>query len=338
MTATVEYMISNSIYYNGNTLLGYNEPFMFCIGNRSTGKSFFYKSFCVKRFLNHNEKFIYLRRYDNELNKIKTFFSDIAFKFPDVSFSVKGRSFYINDKLCGYAIPLSLAYKVKSVSFNDVGTIMYDEFLPENNRYIPDEFSMALNLYQSVARGGGKVIRDDVRFIFIGNHVSLLNPYFEGLGARIYDNSKYIRGDGYVIEIFNNEEVSEIIKNSKVGRILFNNEYGNYALNGKFIDDNNQFIKRTPRNSKYLLTIKYDGYECSLLRCENGYHISNKIDKDFPYRYAFSNSDHSLNYTLINRYNKSSLMESIRVAYSLGELSFSDKKCKKVFLDIMKYK
>ena len=84
-------------YYNGNQILGYSDrPFKFVVGNRSAGKSFFWKSYCIKKFLKSKDEFIYIRRFKNDFeDTLTTFFDDVKFKFPDVDFAVKKNKFYI---------------------------------------------------------------------------------------------------------------------------------------------------------------------------------------------------------------------------------------------------
>lgn len=326
-------------YYDGSKVLSYGKEFIFSVGNRSAGKSFFWKVFSVKRFLNHGEQFLYVRRYDNELDSVSGFFGDIQFVFPDVDFLVKGRKFYINGEYAGQAIALSLAYKVKSSTFVDVTTIFYDEFLPENNRYLKNEYNMALNLYQTVARGGGEMVRAGVRFVFVANHVSLYNPYFSGIGARIMPDSKYIKGDGWVVEIFQNDSVKdEILKLGGVSKLLLEGEYGQYANQGKFLLDNDAFIeKMEEKGSRYVLTIRYDGQEFGVYQFSDHFHISSKVKKDFPYRYTFSNDDHRLDYVLISQWRNDPIMVQLKLFYENSKVLFTSQKAKNMFLEVLNY-
>lgn len=326
-------------YYEGHKTLSYNKEFNFVVGNRSAGKSFFWKEFCIKRFLNHGEKFVYMRRYDNELESISRFFEDVAFKFPDVEFSARGRKFYINGEIAGYAISLNTAYKMKSNTYVDVTTIFYDEFLPENGRYLKNEFDLAKSFYQTVARGGGKMVRAGVRFVFVANHVTLYNPYFSGLGVRVRPGDKYVRGPGYVIEIFNNETVNEeLAKLEGVNAILNSGTYGEYANNGKFLLDNDAFIEPMKEdNSRYVLTIRYDGKDYGVYKYADHFHISMKVKKDYPFRYTFSNDDHEIDYLYVAQWGQNMLLIDLKRHYEAGKLFFTNQEAKNMFLEVVNY-
>ena len=61
----------------------------------------------IDNFLKSEEQFIYLRRYKEELKDIGSFFTDIEEAYPEHVFHVKGRTFYCDNKVMGYAVALS---------------------------------------------------------------------------------------------------------------------------------------------------------------------------------------------------------------------------------------
>lgn len=325
-------------FYCLNAVMGFKKAFIFIIGNRSAGKSFAVKCYCVRQFLKKKREFIYVRRYKDDLEStIKGFFGDIAFLFPNVKFDVKGKRFYINDEIAGYGIPLSLSHKHKSASYVNVYTIFYDEILPENGRYLKDEWNTALGLYQTVARGGGKAIRDDVKFIFVANHVTWNNPYFNALNIRPIENAKYYRGKGYVVEIFTNDSVSKAILDSEVGELIAKGSYGEYAVEGKFLLDNKKFIETLPKERKILMIIKRDGKEYGVYKSGKFIYISTKVDQNCVTKYVFSNEDHELNYTYINHFRGNNQMKELRNYYEKGRMFFTNNSAKTMFYEIMHY-
>ena len=73
-------------FYNGKRVLSFGTPFIFSLGNRSIGKTFYWTTRCIKKYLKSGEQFIYVRRYDNDLKRVApSFFENVSFKFPDVS-------------------------------------------------------------------------------------------------------------------------------------------------------------------------------------------------------------------------------------------------------------
>lgn len=123
-------------YYDGGQAISYNALFTFCIGGRSIGKTYYFKKKAIRDFIKKKKQFIYLRRYKEELQKtIGTFFNDVKQEFPDHTFTIKSNRFYIDGEIAGFYFPLSTSHILKSMSFPDVYTIIYDEFIIDK-RYI----------------------------------------------------------------------------------------------------------------------------------------------------------------------------------------------------------
>lgn len=324
-------------YYDGNKLLSQKKPFNFCVGTRSAGKTFYFKRRLIKQFLKTGEKFIYVRRYKTDLELVlNTFFDDVSQKFPDNSFEVRGNEFYIDDKLAGYAIPVSSFTKYKSVNMNDVRYIFFDEFLPEDDRYIGGkarpylEPELCFGFYQSVARGYGRPIREEVQFIFVANAVTRLNPYFIyfGIDKFIKPETKFIRRDTFAVEITNNTSVNEQILDSDFGKAIQGTQYGNYALSNTFYTDSNSFIDKPFDDMVYMYTIIFDGNMYGMYYSKNSvkYYISDKADKDFPVIFAITNQDHTTN--TIGFYSMRQRVPLLKEAYSLGLIYFRNHRCK----------
>ena len=95
------------MYYDYSKILSYKAVFNFIIGARGCGKSYGAKKMLIKKFIKTGQQFIYLRRFKIELQKVSTWFDDVSAEFPDHEFKVKGKTFYIDGKLAGWAIALS---------------------------------------------------------------------------------------------------------------------------------------------------------------------------------------------------------------------------------------
>lgn len=322
-------------FYSNSRILSYNRDFMFVMGNRSAGKSFAWKCYCIDRFLKKGEQFIYMRRYDNELDNIKTLFDDIKdIKYPNVDFYIKGKEIYINGELAGWAVPLSIAYKFKSSSYVNVGTIMFDEFLSETKRYLKDEVDMAMNFYQTVARGGGKAIRK-VKFIFIANAVSVFNPYFSNLN--IIPKEGYTKSKSYVVELFTNESVNKEIAESQFYDLIKDTKYGQYAMLNSFYLDSNSFVgKESLTNaSRYVATLKYEETEIAVYEMQDYLYCCSKVNKQFPSRYAFTTRDHDLNYIMLYRNKRTPVLDYLRVAFQNAQMRFETMQIKARMFQIM---
>ena len=100
--------------------------------------------------------------------------------------SNKNDTMYIDDKLAGFAIPLSIANILKSSSYEKVDTIIFDEFLIDKGsyHYLQNEVTQLLDVIETVAR-----LRD-IRVIFLGNAISITNPYFTYFNLSLPYNSE----------------------------------------------------------------------------------------------------------------------------------------------------
>ena len=72
----------------------------------------------------------------------------------------------------GYAVSLTAAQSLKSVNFNRVKNIIFDEFISEDGRYLNNEILKFLSLIETIAR------MRDVRIFMLANSCSISNAYF----------------------------------------------------------------------------------------------------------------------------------------------------------------
>lgn len=163
-------------YYNYNRILSYNVPVNILIGERGCGKSYGAKKYVIKQFLKNRSQFLYLRRYENELKSVfekdknnpKDYFDDIRQDFPDLELETKNKKFYIDRECFGYAKRMTEAQDLKSAVFENVKTIILDEYPIEKNKryYLPNEGMLLLGIFDSIIRN-----RSDVKIFILGNAV-----------------------------------------------------------------------------------------------------------------------------------------------------------------------
>lgn len=336
-------------YYNNNKVLSFNTPFIFSLGNRSIGKTFRWTCTCINRFKTKGRKFIYMRRYDDDLRLVvPSFFDNVMQKYVDTSLEVNGNGksgteFLINGHTAGITVALSKAYKYKSVNMSDYDIIFFDEFLSEDNIYLPGEVSKAMSFYNTVARGYGKPIRREVRFIFVANNVSLNNPYFIDLKIRerVSMNTKYAVDEdkAWCVELTNNEEIADEILNTPYGKMIAKTKYGEYALKSKFYLDDNTFIEKPTGVSEYYCTLhhqdkSYGVYEYTELGL---FYITRKANKTFPISFSLTTEDHKPNYLLLYRNRLNPIFTMLKYAFDNALLRFDTAESKMMFLDFMSY-
>lgn len=333
-------------YYSNIKVLSYNTPWIFTLGNRSTGKTFAWTEYVIKKWLTKRRKFVYVRRYDADLQRVvPSFFDNNAFLHPDCEFAVlgnkSGASFLVNGEVIGTAIALSVASKYKSIGFSEYDTILFDEFLSEDNTYLPDEVGKAMGLHMSIARGYGEVIRPEVRFVFLANNVSVNNPYFRELKIRekLQAGTHYTVDDdrAWVVELFNNKDVAEEIISTPFGKMMAKTKYGDYALKSQFMLDNPVFIQKPKGQSRYYCTLVwkdrrygvYDYYD------EGLFYISKKADNNCKTVFALTNDDHKPKYILLQRLQYDPIFHFLINAYNNALIRFDSDDAKFMFIDMM---
>lgn len=352
-------MGSTSKYYDGTKLLSLtdingNKPeIIMCCGNRTGGKTTYFNRLLVNRFLKNKSKFCLLYRFSYETDDAdKKFFKDIGELFfkdyiMESEKPVKGLTeLFLVDKYteekesCGYAVALNTADNVKKYShfFSDVESILMDEFQSETNHYCSDEISKFISVHTSMARGHGL----QTRFLpvyMLSNSVSIINPYFTELGIseRLREDTKFLRGDGFVLEQTYIESAANAIKNSGFNRAFKNSTYVGYASENIYLNDNMAFVEHPSGKSRYLGTVKYNGEEYGLKEFpEMGIiYCDNRPDKTYRYKIALTTADHNVNYVMLQR--SSLFIYQMRTLFERGCFRFKNLKCKEVVMKLVSY-
>lgn len=323
------------MYYDLHTLLSYNNLFNFVIGNRGSGKTYGAKKWAIKGFLKDGSQFIYLRRYKTEFDDVKKFFADISEEFPDHTFSVKGKNFIINGEVAGYAIPLSTALTKKSVSYNRVNKIIFDEFVIDSKviHYLNNEVTHFLEFYETVAR-----MRENVRVLFLSNAVSVVNPYFLFWDIRPNEEQRFTRKGQLMVEFVKNQDFIDAKYKTKFGQLIKGTHYGDYAIENKFLKDNKNFVEKKTPNARFIFSILYNDYIYGFWSDyrEGLMFMSLNYDPSSKLQYSITDSEHKPNLMLVRNISKSYLLKSALEAYEKGYLRFESLVIKNQFLDIFR--
>lgn len=327
--------MNNNIFYDYNQLLSYNAMFNFILGERGVGKTYGALKFAINRFIKSGEQFVYLRRYKSELKKCIPHLFDAIIsnnEFPDTSLYTKGDTLYIDGKIAGYAIALSTSNILKSTSFTKVKTIIFDEFIIDKGmyHYLPNEVISLLDLVETIAR-----LRN-VRVIFLGNAISIANPYFAYFDLHLPYNSTFATfKDGLIlVNYIKNEEYRKVKHESNFGKLIAGTSYSAYAIDNVMLRDSNYFIKHKTPEAKFffILNINKTRYGVWRDRSMSSIFISNDIDPNCPISIAINNEDHTDNTVLIKS-RSNPWFKTILEHYKIGLLYFESQKIKSVIME-----
>ena len=336
--------MNNSIYLDFNKPLTYNAFLTFIITERGLGKSYGAKKFVAKRFIKKGKQFVYLRRYKTELKKAMNnngFFKQIEndSELKDYKFSNTKDTMSIDGHICGYAIPLSVANILKSSTYDNVDTIIFDEFLLDkgNYHYLQNEVEQLLDVIETVAR-----LRN-IRVIFLGNAISITNPYFEFFNISLPYNSevkickKDDKGNPLIVIYYaRNQKYRDVKKATRFGQLISDTEYGKYAIDNNFLRDSKYFIRKKTKLAKFYFTLKLGGKNLGVW-CdykEGLMFISNDYDPNCPIIFSINYEDHDER-TLLVRARTSPWFKSIIEHYRLGGLCFENQQIKNNVMSVL---
>lgn len=341
-------------YYNGAKLLSMkdingNRPEIFiCTTNRTGGKTTYFGRLLVNRFIDKHEKFCLLYRYNYEVDDCASkFFKDIGglfFSGHTMEDKRKARGvyseLYFDGELCGYAMSINNANQVKKFShfFSDVSRMLFDEFQSETGNYCPNEVAKLISIHTSIARGNGEQVRY-VPIYMLANPVSMINPYYTELGisSRLDGKTRFLRGDGFVMEQGYVESAADAQKTSAFNRAFSANKYTNYSAQGVYLNDSTAFIERPAGSSRYIVTIKYNGKlygvrefaESGIIYCDD------RPDMSFKDKITVTTEDHDVNFVMLRRYDL--FIMNLRYYFERGSFRFKNLACKEAILQTLSY-
>lgn len=340
-------------FYSGAKLLsmkdlnGKTPEIYICTSNRNAGKTTYFGRYLINRYLKHGEMFGLLYRYDYDLDGVaERFFSNLQpLFFPDHKMigrnagEGKYTELFLDEKPCGFALALNNAkyYRQFSQYFSKITRLFFDEFQPEDAAdYLRNEITKFRSVHVSIARGGGKQIRF-VPVIMSGNPFTVINPYYSAMGIseRLDKKTKFLRGNGWVLEQGFNESAANAAKESAFNQAFENHSYFDNIYAGEYLNDLNTFIEVPEGKSRYLCTIKYKNKsygirvfdEAGVCFCDT------KSDVSFPFRIAVTTSDMTPNY--ISFRQNALLIKMLKRYFQTGAFRFRSLDCKKAVFALL---
>lgn len=341
-------------YYDGTKLLslsdldGKQPEIIMVTTNRTGGKTTYFGRLCINKFKKGQGKFALLYRYNYELDDCADkFFKDLStLFFPDSIMESKRKAsgifheLFLDGESCGYALSLNSADQLKKYShlFSDVNRMIFDEFQSETNHYCNDEIKKFISIHTSVARGQGEQVRY-VPVYMLSNPVSIINPYYVELGIsnRLRDDTKFLKGHGYILEQGFIDSASIAQKESGFNKAFAKNSYVAYSSECVYLNDNKAFIEKPNGIGRYLCTIKYNGADFGVREfADSGFiYVDDRPDNTYRYKITVTTSDHEINYVMLKRNDM--FLSNLRFYFEKGCFRFKDLRCKEAILKALSY-
>lgn len=341
-------------YYSGTKLLsmkdinGKKPEIYMCTTNRTGGKTTYFSRLCVNKFMQTGSKFCLVYRFNYELDEVSDkFYKDISsLFFKGTTMTSKRRAsgiyheLFIDDTSCGYAVSLNSADQLKKYShlFSDVDRMFFDEFQSETNHYCNDEIRKLISVHTSIARGQGEQMRY-VPIYMCSNPVSLINPYYieMGISERLNEETRFLRGDGFVLEQGFVKSASDAQKESGFNRAFARNKYVAYSTESVYLNDNKSFIEKPTGRGHYIATLRYNGVDYGIRDyMDSGIvYCDDKPDPTYKDKITVTTDDHEINYVMLRR--NDFFLSNLRYYFEKGCFRFKNLKCKEAVLKALSY-
>lgn len=250
---------TDGTFYDMRPVMSFGTPIVAIIGARRIGKTFSAKKLVLKKFIEKGEMFAWLRDSDEARKKLAMdggakFFSDVPKTGLKLDGKIDGERIIVNDKTAGYLMPSSTFQSYKGNDFEDVKTIIYDEFIPERNRRRnTNQGWEIINMLYTIAS-----TRTDIRIILLANALDSSNEILSIFGVNIKDYGIYVNRDKCVALHYadNHPDFNVSRETSVLGKLIKGTQYEDNLFHNKFGDDTDLFFDKLPTKSVFLYCIK----------------------------------------------------------------------------------
>lgn len=332
-------------YWDIERTASHNCMFNFIKGIRGCGKTYGLLKRSVERHIKKGYNFLYLRRTEEELKTLTTqkngrLFNHIQPEFEGHSLWAEANILHMDKEVIGYAQALSTAGKMKSDAVVNVRDIIFDEYIINTKitkqRYLPDEVTAFLELYETIARPASRDY--EVTCWFLGNAVSSTDPYSDFFNLRQPYKTDIWKRDEFLVQLVAPPELVAAKKATRFYKALSGTAYEAYATENKALMDNDHFIKRKGREAEYQFTILYYDDMIGVWRdYRNGrYYISDNVDKQCRTVFAVTTEDHEPNTLLLKGFKHNTMLKQLKTAYELGCVYYESQKLYNWFRDIVR--
>lgn len=230
-------------YFSARFVLSKNALISLCLSDRSDGKTFDCKARALEDYEKNKDITIYVRRWKTELGPevYNNFFNEVwennenykkysewEFKYSKNKIQVKTSPKSEWDTIL-YFIPLSVAsrWKSKIQNVKRIKIIDYDEYIPMDNRYLPDETTLLLDLWKTIDRD-----RDEVQILICGNRIVPFCPILDYFNIDLKignkDMIRMYKDDTLAVQIYSNKEHREKREEGRFRKLVKDTKYNGY--------------------------------------------------------------------------------------------------------------
>ena len=249
--------MSNINWYSLDRILEHNAQYYIIFGERSNGKSYAVDKHIIDNFFLKGEQFGFVKRYEEDIKS--KYMSEVFNHLEDYILEeynhrlkfYRGQWLVFEDglegkisecKVFGYAFSLANVNRTKATSYPFITSVLFEEFMSIDCRYLDDEVNLLLNLVSTIGRQ-----RTNLKIFMLANAISKYSPYSSALGIKLHRLKKgeivlkeFKDKKGYRtrfaiersenVNVFDNKEnvdkiVYNIFGNSGVGQMITSGDF-----------------------------------------------------------------------------------------------------------------
>lgn len=338
-------------YYSLNKILEVEAHYNVIIGERSNGKTYGTLLHAIDEYFNGNGgELAIIRRWQEDIrgNRARDIFTAIlqdghiarlsdgkyeglyyyASKFYFCNYDDDGKALYNQDDIFCHLFALSDTEHNKSISFPNVKTIVFDEFMTRGT-YLPNEFVLFMNTLSTIVRQ-----RKDVTIFMLGNTVNKFSPYFKEMGLKNVAEMKqgsievYTYGESDLrVAVEYCASVGESQKQSNV-YFAFDNPRLQMITTGAWELDLYPHIpvKYSPKDVQLVYFIKFDDsiYQCEIIQ-KDGEMFTYIHDKTTPIKNEDEDIVYSMEYSHRLNYSRNIFKPTHKVGKAIAWFFKADK-------------
>lgn len=188
--------MSNIKWYSLDNILKNNAQYYIIFGERSNGKSYAVDKYIIDNFFLKGEQFGFIKRYEEDIKSkyMSEVFNHLEeYILEEYNHRIKfyrgqwlvyedGTEGKISDcKVFGYAFSLANVNRTKATSYPLITTLLFEEFMSIDCRYLDDEINLLLNLVSTVGRQ-----RTNLKIFMLANAISKYSPYSSALNIKLH--------------------------------------------------------------------------------------------------------------------------------------------------------
>ena len=279
-------------YFSARYILSKQSLINIVFSDRSDGKTFDVAQRILEDYERDGTIGMYMRRFKSELtqNIYDGFFANNlkleknerfnAWQFKGSKRGIQVRKSETEDwDWIVFFVPLTMSGKLKS-TFDGFHTrihcINFDEYIPLDNRYAPNEMTLLLEFWKSIDRD-----RNSTQLIILGNRVVNFNPIFDYFNIRLDITGQKVRTyrDGTLsVQIYVNKEHRTKREETPFKSLIKGTEYDDYDSGG--ILEALKIKTASRLGGEYFCSFKSDVGEGSIWKSGRNFIISSYQRKD----------------------------------------------------------